>query len=185
MGVTAVAAATDPGGVWLVKPVLLSPSSSSSASPDAAADGGDDALKLPSCQRGQSLKSGDRVRIQHARSRRWLHSHEFPSPISRQLEVSAFGGESQSDAMDEWLIELDPASNAKAGSSVFWKRDGKFSLRHVGTGGYLSSHERSFGHPIAGQNEVFGRKSGGKDFWKAGEGVFFESAATATATSKK
>ena len=180
MGVTAVAAATDPGGVWLVKPVLL-PSRSSSP-PGAAADGdGDGGLELPACRRGQPLKSGDRVRLQHARSRRWLHSHEFPSPISRQLEVSAFGGETQTDAMDEWVLELDPASNAGAGSSVFWKRDGRVSLRHVGTGGYLSSHERAFGHPIAGQNEVFGKKSG-KDFWKAGEGVFFE--ATTAATEK-
>ena len=90
--------------------------------------------------------------------------------------MSAFGGESQTDAMDEWILELDPATNSKAGSSTFWKRDGRVSLRHVGTGGYLSSHERSFGHPIAGQNEVFGRK-GRKDFWKAGEGVFFEATA--------
>lgn len=164
MGVTAVSAATDPGGVWLVKPVLS------------------DDLGLPSCTRGQPLKSGDRVRLQHARSRRWLHSHHFPSPISRQLEVSAFGGESQSDKMDEWVLEVDPSSNVKSGSSVFWKRDGKISLQHVGTGGYLSSHDRSFGHPISGQNEVFGKKNG-KDFWKAGEGVFFET--TGMAESKK
>lgn len=176
MGVTAVAAATDPGGVWLVKPVLLSSSSS-----DGSAGTGGQGLLLTSCRRGQPLKSGDRVRIQHARSRRWLHSHHFPSPISRQLEVSAFGGETQSDAMDEWVLEVDPATNVKSGSSVFWKRDGKVALMHVGTGGYLSSHERSFGHPIAGQNEVFGKKGGGKDFWIAGEGVFFE----AVATSKK
>ena len=178
MGVTAVAAATDPGGVWLVKPVLLSPPSSS----DGGGDGDGDGQRLPSCQRGQPLKSGDRVRLQHAKSRRWLHSHHFPSPISRQLEISAFGGESQSDAMDEWVLEVDPATNARSASSsatVFWKRDGKVALKHAGTGGYLSSHERSFGHPIAGQNEGFGRKGGGKDFWKAGEGVFFEAAATA------
>lgn len=175
MGVTAVSAATDPGGVWLVKPVLLSSSSSGGSSGNSAGDGN----LLPSCQRGQPLKSGDRVRIQHAKSRRWLHSHHFPSPISRQLEVSAFGGETQSDAMDEWILEIDPATNAKSGSIVFWKRDGKVALKHVGTGAYLSSHERSFGHPIAGQNEVFGKKSG-KDFWKAGEGVFFEAV-----TSKK
>ena len=178
MGVTAVTAATDPGGVWLVKPALVSPSSSSSSS-----DGDEfDDNKLPSCRRGQPLKSGDVLRIQHAKSRRWLHSHEFPSPISRQLEVSAFGGETQTDAMDEWVLEVDPASNVKSGNSLFWKRDGKVSLKHVGTGGYLSSHERAFGHPIAGQNEVFGKKSG-KDFWKAGEGVFFET--TTAATSKK
>jgi len=176
MSVTAVAAATDPGGVWLVKPVLL---------PNG--DGDNSNLLLPSCQRGQALKSGDRVRLQHARSRRWLHSHDFPSPLSRNLEVSAFGGESQSDAMDEWVLEVEPATNAKSSksgsNSVFWKRDGRVSLRHAGTGGYLSSHDRAFGHPIAGQNEVFAKKGGGKDFWKAGEGVFFDT--TTTATSKK
>ena len=181
MGVTAVSAATDPGGVWLVKPVLLSSVDGGVSSNDDNNGDNLDNQKLPSCQRGQPLKSGDRVRLQHAKSRRWLHSHHVPSPISRQLEVSAFGGETQSDAMDEWILEVDPGTNVKSGSSVFWKRDGKVSLKHVGTGGYLSSHERSFGHPIAGQNEVFGRKSG-KDFWKAGEGVFFEAT---TATSKK
>ena len=106
--------------------------------------------------------------------------------------MSAFGGETQSDSMDEWVLELDPGSNAKSSSSsssssvFFWKRDGKVSLKHVGTGAYLSSHERSFGHPIAGQNEVFGRKStgGGKDFWKAGEGVFFETVVAAERKKK-
>lgn len=169
MSVTAVSAATDPGGVWLVKPVL------------SDGDGS------PSCSRGQPLKSGDRVRLQHARSRRWLHSHHFPSPISRQLEVSAFGGESQSDAMDEWILEVvDPGSSTKPGgsSAPFWRRDGRVSLQHVGTGGYLSSHERSFGHPIAGQNEVFG-KNGGKDLWKAGDGVFFETATAGGSGERK
>lgn len=40
------------------------------------------------CPQGTPLKKGDRVRLQHHSSRKWLHSHNFRSPLTQNLEVS-------------------------------------------------------------------------------------------------
>ena len=39
------------------------------------------------CVQGTPIKSGTAVRLQHVATRRWLHSHHFPSPLSQNLEV--------------------------------------------------------------------------------------------------
>lgn len=44
-------------------------------------------LQEAECVQGTPIKSGTAVRLQHVATRRWLHSHHFPSPLSQNLEV--------------------------------------------------------------------------------------------------
>ena len=39
------------------------------------------------CVQGTPLKSGTSLRLQHAATRKWLHSHHFASPLSNNQEV--------------------------------------------------------------------------------------------------
>ena len=41
------------------------------------------------CTQGTPIKSGTPIRLQHMNTRRWLHSHKFPSPLSGNQEVEA------------------------------------------------------------------------------------------------
>ena len=45
------------------------------------------------------------------------------------------------------------------------------SFKHVATGIFLASHDRKYGRPIAGQQEVCGKMK--LDTWTATEGVYF------------
>ena len=45
------------------------------------------------CAQGTSIKSGTPIRLQHMNTRRWLHSHKFPSPLSGNQEVRMAGRE--------------------------------------------------------------------------------------------
>lgn len=43
-----------------------------------------------SAKQGDTIPSGTIIRLQHMRTRKWLHSHLHASPISGNLEVSIF-----------------------------------------------------------------------------------------------
>nr|CAD7427311.1 unnamed protein product [Timema monikensis] len=45
------------------------------------------------CNRGQAIKCGDVIRLQHLATLKNLHSHHFSSPLSGNQEVSAYGDE--------------------------------------------------------------------------------------------
>lgn len=64
------------------------------------------------------LEAGAKVRLQHAGTRRWLHSHQFRSPLSGAQEVSAFGSDLESDDSDVWTLEF--ADKRHKGP---WKQD--------------------------------------------------------------
>ncbi|RVW36915.1 Stromal cell-derived factor 2-like protein [Vitis vinifera] len=63
--VTAFPNVDDSNSYWIVRPLLGS-----------------------SSKQGDSIKSGTIIRLQHMRTRKWLHSHLHASPISGNLEVS-------------------------------------------------------------------------------------------------
>ena len=42
---------------------------------------------LLQCPQGTPIKRGQEVRLQHMGTRRWLHSHNFISPLSNNQEV--------------------------------------------------------------------------------------------------
>lgn len=145
------------------------------------------------------MTNGQFIRLQHATSRRWLHSHTFTSPLSNQQEVSCFGSDSETDAGDIWQIEWDDKSK-------IWLRDGAVRcelehqngygahssiliacfysyclwsfvvcrFKHKVTGAYLSNHGVQYQRPIPGHTEVFASKSkGASATFRATEGVYF------------
>ncbi|GBG84577.1 hypothetical protein CBR_g38858 [Chara braunii] len=137
--------------------------------------GGDDANsywvvrgteKAP-CAQGSVTKHGDVIRLQHMRTRKWLHSHLHSSPLTNNFEVSCFGGDSSTDTGDNWKVELESGKGD-------WRRDQKVRFFHVDTGAYLHSHDKKYSHPIKGQQEVCGvRKKSADNVWLATEGVYF------------
>ena len=47
-------------------------------------------LQEGDCKQGTPIKSGTPIRLQHMNTRRWLHSHKYPSPLSGNQEVNQF-----------------------------------------------------------------------------------------------
>lgn len=119
-----------------------------------------------SAKQGDAIETGSIIRLQHMRTRRWLHSHLHASPLSGNLEVSCFGGDGQSDTGDYWRLEIE-------GKDKVWKRDQKVRLRHVDTGGYLHSHNKKYNRLGGGQQEVCGvQDKRAENIWSAAEGVY-------------
>lgn len=119
------------------------------------------------CERGSAIAHGQTVRLQHANTRAWLHSHEHRSPLSGQNEVSCFGSDESSDTGDNWIVEIPSGAGA-------WERGKKVRFKHADTGAYLHSHGLKFGRPIAGHQEVCAAHSSGSNaMWVSAEGVYF------------
>ncbi|KJE95958.1 mannosyltransferase [Capsaspora owczarzaki ATCC 30864] len=119
------------------------------------------------CERGHPIKCGDVVRLTHLNTRRNLHSHQFQSPLSGLVEVSAFGEGGNGDAGDNWKAEC---------TGSHWMRNADVRLRHVTTGQYLHITGRhQFGRPIQGQHEVaaYARPSN-ENVWRAEEGIYIK-----------
>jgi len=118
-------------------------------------------------EQGDIVPNGSVVRLQHVRTRKWLHSHLHQSPISGNLEVSAFGGDEQTDTGDYWRLEIEGKGNV-------WMQDQKVRLRHVDTNGYLHSHDKKYSRIVQGQQEVCGvMKKNADNLWTAAEGIYF------------
>ncbi|KAK9141537.1 hypothetical protein Syun_010937 [Stephania yunnanensis] len=117
-------------------------------------------------KQGNAITSGTVIRLQHMKTRKWLHSHLHASPISGNLEVSCFGSDSDSDTGDHWMLEIE-------GSGKTWKQDQRIRLRHLDTGGYLHSHDKKYTRIAGGQQEVCGiREKKPDNVWVAAEGVY-------------
>lgn len=117
------------------------------------------------CKRGQDIKCGDTIRLQHVTTLKNLHSHHFSSPLSSNQEISAYGDDSgEGDSGDHWELICNGES---------WHRDDKVQLRHTDTRKFLGISGRSFGRPIAGQMEVCGLSTGDAGTeWQTAEGIF-------------
>lgn len=123
-------------------------------------------------KQGDTITSGTIVRLQHMKTRKWLHSHLHASPISGNLEVSCFGGETESDTGDYWRLEIE-------GSGKTWRQDQRIRLRHVDTNGYLHSHDKKYSRIAGGQQEVCGMRDKRADnVWLAAEGIYLPTAET-------
>ncbi|PSC68775.1 stromal cell-derived factor 2 [Micractinium conductrix] len=124
-------------------------------------------VRAANCMQGSPISKGQEVRLQHVGTRRWLHSHQFASPLSNNQEVSCFGDDSTSDSGDMWRVEWD-------GAAPHWERDAAVRLLHRDTAGYLSNHAVQYQRPIPGHTEVFAaRNKGPHAQWRATEGVYF------------
>ncbi|KAD4585534.1 hypothetical protein E3N88_23135 [Mikania micrantha] len=119
-----------------------------------------------SAKQGDSIKSGSIIRLQHMKTRKWLHSHLHASPISGNLEVSCFGDDGNSDTGDYWRLEIE-------GSGKAWRQDQRIRLKHVDTSGYLHSHDKKYSRIAGGQQEVCGvMEKRADNVWLAVEGVY-------------
>ncbi|XP_062195846.1 stromal cell-derived factor 2-like protein [Phragmites australis] len=119
-----------------------------------------------SANQGDTIAHGAIVRLQHMRTRKWLHSHLHASPITGNLEVSCFGSDNESDTGDYWRLEIE-------GSGKTWRQGQRIRLRHFDTGGYLHSHDRKYTRIAGGQQEVCGVGDKRPDnIWLAAEGVY-------------
>ncbi|KFW80900.1 Stromal cell-derived factor 2-like 1, partial [Manacus vitellinus] len=119
-----------------------------------------------SCQRGTPVKCGQAIRLTHVNTGKNLHTHHFPSPLSNNQEVSAFGDDGEGDDLDIWIVQC---------SGTYWERDDAVRFKHVGTEVFLSITGEQYGHPIRGQREVHGMPAANHhNYWKAMEGVFIK-----------
>jgi len=116
------------------------------------------------CERGQPIKCGQTIRLTHVATGKNLHSHHFKSPLSHNLEVSAFGESGIGDEGDHWAVTC---------SGKHWKRSESVRIKHLVTENYLHVTGDSYGRPIQGQREVSGYHSPSElNYWKAAEGIF-------------
>ncbi|XP_046392508.1 stromal cell-derived factor 2 [Ischnura elegans] len=116
------------------------------------------------CTRGEPIKCGDQIRLEHTTTQKNLHSHIFASPLSGNQEISAYGENGVGDTGDHWVVVCD---------GDYWERDEEVMLRHVDTNMYLTVSGRSYGRPINGQVEVVGISSPTTNSrWQTMEGLF-------------
>ncbi|XP_075215554.1 stromal cell-derived factor 2 [Lycorma delicatula] len=117
------------------------------------------------CVRGEPIKCNSVIRLQHLVTSKNLHSHHFPSPLSGNQEISAYGNDGEGDSGDHWIVVCD---------NDFWERDEEIMLKHDDTNVYLSATGQTYGRPINGQHEIVGVDwpNGNQVHWKAMEGLF-------------
>lgn len=129
----------------------------------------------PECEVGQSIKCGERVRLEHVQTQKLLHSHLFKAPLSGNQEVSAFGEGGRGDTGDDWIVEC-------VSGGEHWMRGAPVTLRHADTNKVLSTSRSVVfntqncggGCPIMGQSEVSAAKTvDSKALWSTSQGVFF------------
>ncbi|XP_041353357.1 protein O-mannosyl-transferase 2-like [Gigantopelta aegis] len=87
----------------------------------------------------QLVKSGDLVRLEHIVTKRNLHSHREPAPLSKKhFQVSGYGQNGTGDTNDIWLVEIISAS---PGTPIQTVRS-KLKLTHYYVRCVLFSHDK-------------------------------------------
>ncbi|KAK3595928.1 hypothetical protein CHS0354_032436 [Potamilus streckersoni] len=85
------------------------------------------------------VKNGDLIRLEHITTKRNLHSHHEPAPITkRHFQVSGYGTDGMGDANDVWQIEIVGAPH---GSPIQTVRS-KLRLIHYHVKCALFSHDK-------------------------------------------
>ena len=89
------------------------------------------------CVRGRAISSGTVIRLRHAATGRWLHSHQaFNSPLSNNQEVSAFGDDEETDDADNWKVVVDGGEFTTETLQALSSKDvrGESAIARAGTG---------------------------------------------------
>lgn len=82
--------------------------------------------KVVPCKRGEPVRHGAHLRLQHLETGKWLHSHSHRSPLSNNYEVSAFGKADESNSNDNWVVDAqgkafwERGSKARSAEGLFW-----------------------------------------------------------------
>ncbi|XP_005091430.1 protein O-mannosyl-transferase 2 [Aplysia californica] len=85
------------------------------------------------------VKSGDIIRLEHVITKRNLHSHKEPAPMSKhQYQVSGYGMNGTGDMNDYWLIEIDGHDTGERVQTV----RSKLRLIHYHVRCALHSHDK-------------------------------------------
>jgi len=85
------------------------------------------------------VKSGDWIRLEHVPTRRNLHSHKDPAPITkRHYQVTCYGEDGRGDVNDIWRVEI---LNGEPGDPIQAVKS-KVRLIHVQKGCTLQSHNK-------------------------------------------
>lgn len=74
------------------------------------------------CPRGQPIKCGSLIRLEHLESKRNLHSHIFSSPLSSQQEISCYGENGEGDTGDHWKVICSGKLKERTGSEAWLKK---------------------------------------------------------------
>jgi len=82
------------------------------------------------------VHTGTAIRLRHFVTNKHLHSHNHPSPVSKQQEITCYPG----DANDNFRLEVRDGSDAKAA----WVLGTRCRLVHVNTNKPLHSHTIDF-----------------------------------------
>ena len=131
---------------------------------------------LPPCENGEPIKCNSIIRLEHVKTGKNLHSHEFPSFITRQQEACAFGENGEGDVNDNFRIICYKWNEEEI------KGETSFFLQHVPTEQYLFiDYKKSLyndhncrGCPINGQREVSLTKNKDKQcLWHVAGGILF------------
>lgn len=56
------------------------------------------------CLRGEPIKCGSTIRLEHVETKKNLHSHHFQSPLSSNQEISCYGDNGEGDSGDNWTV---------------------------------------------------------------------------------
>jgi dolichyl-phosphate-mannose--protein O-mannosyl transferase len=112
---------------------------------------------------GMPVKNGDIIRLEHAITRKNLHSEaRFTSPVAHQQEVSAFSPQNNGvgNLYDNWQLEVE--------NGGLWKTGIKIRLIHDHTKVALHSHTLGDEEYTSGQQEVTGfQQRDENDLWSA------------------
>ncbi|RUS88909.1 hypothetical protein EGW08_003348 [Elysia chlorotica] len=118
------------------------------------------------CTRGNPVKCGQTIRLTHVATMKNLHTHHFQSPLSHNLEVSAFGDNGEGDEGDNWMIVC---------SDKYWSRSQRVRIKHITTDHYLHVTGDTYGRPIHGQREISAYPNlNDLNYWQAAEGIYIK-----------
>ena len=141
-----------------------------------------EAHNTTSCKTGEAVKCGEIIRLTHLATRKNLHSHALPAPLSRyNNEVSGYGNDG--DTGDNWQVECLQHKQKSAAQNM-WESTQLVRFMHQDTNRWLSSSPKSkFSQtncpncPVHGELEVSGinRNSdvaGRSSIFQADDGIY-------------
>ena len=109
---------------------------------------------------GQPVDCGANIRLNHAATGNWLHSHNIPGHFGQGNEVTCFPG---SDDGDIWTLECGES----------WNIGSAFRLRHMQTGMYLAINSTSeLPKEEGGGFEVYASEQDEGNEWSIAGGLF-------------